>query len=182
VNMTDRVNAAFKALLSDDLLLKSFKKNPRKALRSFELLDCELDAIKLGDERALVAHGLDAELVVERVSSPHWFAGLFGTVARRMAAPAVLAVLLALSVQAFDAPTASAARANVRAGRRVGKIRAHGPLGLRRISLRTRARLNVRAVRARVREQGSYKRGLTNAIGQVGCLKCGSLPPTDGTK
>ncbi|NQW19912.1 MAG: hypothetical protein HQ477_04180 [Chloroflexi bacterium] len=175
--MTQRINSAVKALFADDSLLAMFRKNPDKAMRRFELLDCELDAIKLGDQEALLAHGLDENLITAPVMAPHWFTGLLGTVARRMAAPAVIAVLLALSIHAADISTASAARANVRARQRIGRIRAQGPLGLRRISLRARKRTNIRAVRARVLTRHSYRVGLDTAYAQT-CPRCSA----DGSK
>ena len=77
--MTERINTAVTALFSDSSLLAKFKNNPEKALRSFDLLECELDAVKSGDEQALLAHGLDPQLVIGHTVTPHWFRGLLGT-------------------------------------------------------------------------------------------------------
>jgi hypothetical protein len=173
--LNERVNRAVQALLSDKSLLFEFQENPADAMRQFGLTECELDAVRLGDEQSLLDHGMDPALIGGQAVAPHWFGGLIGTVARRMAAPAVLAILLALGVHAADSQTASAARANIRAGRRISGIRIHGPSGLRRASIRARARSNVRAARAGIRARASARAGLGRALAQVGCQKC--LPP-----
>jgi hypothetical protein len=174
--MANRVNAAFKALMSDDSLLAKFRTDPGEALRSFELLECELDAIKSGDQQALLTHGLDPQLITGPEVAPHWFSGLLGTVARRMAAPAVIAILLALGIHAADTQPASAARASLRARTRIRQVRTFGPSGLRRASLRANVRSSARRARVRisVRAKARYLRGIDTAFGNV-CEKCGSV-------
>ncbi|MBN4064448.1 hypothetical protein JYU04_01780 [Dehalococcoides mccartyi] len=178
--MNERVNSAVKALISDESLLAKFQDSPSDAMRKFELLECELEAVKLGDEQSLLAHGMDPALMGGKVVAPHWFNGLFGTVARRMAAPAVLAILLALGVHAADTQTASAARANFRAGSRVRNVRTFGPSGLHNISARARTRTQVRTVRARIRTRASARAGLSQAASQLGVCKC-FVSPGDGS-
>jgi hypothetical protein len=133
--MNERLNSAVTALITDSSMLSRFRRNPTVAMRQFKLSDCELDALKSGDERSLIAHGLAPELVTARPHSPHWFSGLEGTVARRMAAAALMALLLALAIQNAGSPTASAnsARAKSRVGARLSRMREHGPAGLRTI-------------------------------------------------
>ena len=172
--MNERVNNAVRALIADKSLLATFKKDPAAALKRFSLLECELDAIKQGDDDALLSHGLDPMLIDGNVSAPHWFSGLFATVSRRMAAPAVIAILLALGVHAVDTQSASAARANLRARTQIRSARMHKPLGLRRSSVRANARAR-RVSNVRV-AQASARAGLDNALNQVaGCDKCGSI-------
>ena len=108
--MTERINKAVLALATDDSLLAKFREDPAATLQEFELLECELDAVKSGDERLLLIHGLDPEIIFRQPPSPHWFGGLVGTVARRLAAPALIALLLALAVQGSGAQTASRRR------------------------------------------------------------------------
>jgi len=170
--MTERLNSAITALMTDNSLLSRFRGDPSGALERFGLSECELDAVKSGDEQALMAHGLAPEVVVGRPHAPHWFGGLVATVARRMAAPAVLAVLLALAVQGGGIPTASAGRANVRAVRRVGSMRTDGPLGMRRASVRARARADVPAIRAGIRARASHRFGVRTASSVLGVCKC----------
>ncbi|NQW18357.1 MAG: hypothetical protein HQ478_12815 [Chloroflexi bacterium] len=170
--MNEPLNSAVKALISDGSLLSKFRRDPAAAMRRFKLSECELDAVKSGDEQQLLAHGMTPELITGQPQAPHWFGGLLGTVARRMAAPAVLAVLLAIAVQGAAAPDANAARANKRATRRVNNIRTFGPSGLRRASVRARTRSNVRYTRAGIRKRASYRVGLQTASAQL-CVKCG---------
>ena len=174
--MNDRVNKAVRDLTTDESLLAAFKDQPTLALKSYDLLECELEAIKQGDQQALLNHGLDPMIMEGRVSAAHWFTGLFATVSRRLAAPTVIAILLALGIHAADTQSASAARTNIRARRRVRSARAHNPLGIRTFSVRANARArtrsNVRAAQTDVRKRASARAGLNNALSQVGCIKC----------
>ena len=139
-------------------------------MRRFRLSECELDVLKSGDEQALLAHGLASELITGRPQAPHWFGGLVATVARRVAAPALIAVMLALAVQSGGIPTASAGRAEARF--RMRSMRVSGPLGLRRAKGRARVRTHVEAVRAKVSGREGYRVGLGTARARlVGC-KC----------
>jgi hypothetical protein len=183
--MTQRINSAVKALATDDSLLAKFRQDPAAVLLDFELLECELEAVKSGDEGMLLAHGLDPELIFGRPSPPHWIAGLVGTVSRRLAVPALIAVLLALAVQGSGIQTASAARASFRARRQIHGVRTLGPAGLRREGSRVgaRARARVRSVQKRISTRARYKNGLIKAQGNVGkCVKCSTAPPSDGSK
>jgi len=179
--MNERVNNAVQALIADKSLLTAFKKQPAVALKRFNLLECELDAVKRGDDEALLNHGLDPMLIDGNVSAPHWFSGLFANVSRRMAAPAVIAILLAIGIHAADTQSASAARANLRAKSHVRSAREHQPTGLKRSFKRASARArkvsNVRTAQARVRTRASARAGLSNALSQIGCERCGL---TDG--
>ncbi len=169
--MTERLNSAITALMTDDSLLSRFQRSPEAAMRRFGLSECELDAVKSGDEQQLLAHGLKPELINRRPEAPHWFGGLLGTVARRVAAPVVIAVLVAFAVQGGGISTASAARANRNAARHVSRMRTGGPVGLRTLS-RTRARRQTRWVRASVRDGARYSVGLDTALAQIRCDKC----------
>jgi len=175
VNMAKRVNAAFKALMTDDSLLARFRTDPEEAMHSFELLECELDAIKNGDQEALLTHGLDPQLINGQEVAPHWFSGLLGTVARRMAAPAVIAILLAVGIHAADTQSASAARANFRAGNRIGRVRKSGPSGLRQARSRANKRSSARRARVgkRIVTDARYRSGIDTAYGNI-CSECGS--------
>ena len=148
-------------------------------MRRFRLSECELDALKSGDEQALLAHGLASELITGRPQAPHWFGGLVATVARRMAAPALIAVMLALAVQSGGIPTASAGRAEARF--RMRSMRDSGPLGLRRAKGRARVRTHVEAIRARVRGRSSstYRAGIRTARAQLGDCKCTVIGTAD---
>ena len=177
--MNKRITSAVTALITDNSLLSRFRRNPAAAMRRFRLSECELDALKSGDEQALLAHGLASELITGQPQAPHWFGGLVATVARRMAAPALIAVMLALAVQSGGIPTASAGRANGRAVLRVRSTRLSGPAGLRRVSMRARAFPRVRAVRARVRESHRYVTGLRTASTRFVDCKCTSIGTAD---
>jgi len=163
--MTERLNSAVTALMTDHSLLSRFRRRPVAAMRRFRLSECELDAVKSGDERRLLAHGLAPELISGRPRAPHWFGGLVGTVARRLAAPVVIAVMLALAVQAGGAPVARAgrveARVRMRAMRRSGPK--GGPVGLRRASS-GRAGKRVQTIQRRVTRRASYGTGLSRAL------------------
>lgn len=173
--MTERLNSAVTALMTDNSLLSRFRRDPAAAMRRFELTDCELDAVKSGDEQALLSHGLAPEMVAGQTRAPHWFSGLVGTVARRMAAPAVIAVLFALAVQGGGIQTASAGRANIRARIRVGSMRADGPLGMRRASIRARARADVSGIRAGIRARASHRYGVRTAGSRMSVCKCTAI-------
>ncbi len=159
--MNERVNSAVTALLSDGSLLSSFRRDPAGATRQFRLSECELDALKSGDEQSLMAHGMAHELITGKLQTPHWFGGLVGTVARRMAAPALVAILLALAVQGGGTSEVNAATGKGRAGAR-----------LRRATGRSSARSNVRMARAGVQNRRSYSVGIRMATSHVICSKC----------
>ncbi|MCH8115797.1 MAG: hypothetical protein IIB25_09985 [Chloroflexi bacterium] len=177
--MNKRITSAVTALITDNSLLSRFRRNPAAAMRRFRLSECELDALKSGDEQALLAHGLASELITGRPQAPHWFGGLVATVARRMAAPALIAVMLALAVQSGGIPTASAGRADARF--RMRSMRDSGPLGLRRATGRARVRTHVEAIRARVRGRSSstYRAGIRTARAQLGDCKCTVIGTAD---
>ena len=181
--MNERLNSAFKAVTSDGAVLSMFRRDPAAAMRQFNLSACELDSLKSGDERLLLAHGLSPELVVDERRAPHWFGGLFATISKRVAVPAVVAVLLVLAIQnAGPAPARASRGVPDRVGVRLSRMSLEGPSGLRRASGRVGERANVRAARAMVRDRGARFRGLSSAIaqvgGQVGCEECSpSTPP-----
>jgi hypothetical protein len=136
--------------------------------------------VKSGDEQALLAHGLDPQLVIGHTVTPHWFRGLLGTVARRMATPAVIAIMLAIAVQGSNVQTASADETPNRARARIRSMRSGGPSGLGRASARASKRSGVRAIRKRIgaRALRTYRVGLNRAVAQAGCGRCSP----DGTK
>lgn len=175
--MNKRITSAVTALITDNSLLSRFRRNPAAAMRRFRLSECELDALKSGDEQALLAHGLASELITGRPQAPHWFGGLVATVARRMAAPALIAVILALAVQSGGIPTASAGRADVRV--RMSSMRKSGPLGLRRASGRARVRTRIKSVRARVSGRAGYRAGIRTARAQLGNCECTVIGTAD---
>jgi hypothetical protein len=131
----ETLNHAVERLLTDGAFMRRFRRNPERALRRYELTETEIEAIKCGDARELLALGLDPAYVWPKAQTATLEPWLFQN-ARRLAPAAFLAAALAL----LGAPLARGAQnppGRARATRRLARVAARHRTGLRRALVRT---------------------------------------------
>jgi hypothetical protein len=146
----ESMNDAVGRLLTDGAFLRRFRRNPERALRRYDLTETEIEAIKRGDARELLALGLDPAYVWPKAQAAALEPWLYLN-ARRLAPAAFLAAALAL----LAAPTARSARE--------GPPGRPGPPG------------RVRALERLTRVAGRRRTGLTRAF--VRAARHDAAPP-----
>ena len=100
----DRLSDAAASLLIDSEALERFRRSPEVIAKAFDLSEEELGALKSGDERRLLALGMDPELVSPKVIDTRGWASVLLRTAARLAVPVAAALLVVAG--------AGAARAN----------------------------------------------------------------------
>jgi hypothetical protein len=129
----ESLNDAVERLLTDGAFLRRFRRDPERTLRRYDLTETEIEAVKRGDARELLALGLDPAYVWPKVQTAALEPWLFQN-ARRLAPAAFLAAALAL----LAAPTARGVEGQpgppgrMRALRRLAEVETDRDTGLPR--------------------------------------------------
>ena len=130
-----RITRAVEKLLTDDRLLQRFRRKPAKAMVQYRLSAEEVELVRSGDLRALLANGLDRAVVYRKPVSRPLFASMLSRFGWRLAPAALLTLMLAL----FPATAVRADEAGTVRTRRVRGVR-NIPRGAARYRLRARSR------------------------------------------
>ena len=180
--INQRVSRAVDRLLTDDRLLRRFRKNPEQAMKQFRLKGGELEQVKSGDLLGLLRVGLDPKLAFPRPLSRPLLASMLTRFGAKMAPGLFAAVLLtfAAGTGAFAAgPDArrrvgragpgrgvrrrvAARRLNARQHHLRALRRARAVLGARRVEGRAFARMARR--RAAIQTRRSALRAIINPV------------------
>lgn len=156
---TSRLTKVVEALLTDESLQESLRKDPEAFAHQHELTADELNALLNGDEMRLLALGVPPQTLYRQQPDRSWLTSAL----LRTAAPA-LAILAAIGVMfGPGAPTALAARRArfgivIRRSRATGRVRVHPQArrSLRRHSVRHGIWLRTEVRAARFARAGAF--------------------------
>ena len=182
----ERLTNAVAALIVDREAKDEFRRSPETIGAEFELNAEELDALKSGDETRLVRLGMDHEILSPSIRPSNWWSSVVMQATRKMAAPAVVALIAMASIaggaaRADDKIPASSGRADVRARARtsIRALRADGVLG--RASIRAsqvsgralaRARLSVPTIDANLAGLTRARASVPGGVQEPPCFPC----------